>query len=184
MPYKLPHPTRPNAQTQTQKPTTNYGKPPQFIQYSNRGLNPALPLCTPFRSLPSSTQAFALMSATFPPFQPPIGLLKGNMIMAYASETLARDALECKAVSPLLKERVGIASRVRTSSAVDETTAVVLGEVGWGVRIGSEARVKYPQLVASGRLTFGLLVSTSQMAKSKGYQSWYFWWVEEMQMVA
>jgi hypothetical protein len=57
-------------------------------------------------------------------------------------------------------------------------------KVGWAVPMGNDVRVEFPQVLASGRLSCGVLVLTTQADRSKGYQRWYSWWVEELRLVA
>jgi hypothetical protein len=56
-------------------------------------------------------------------------------------------------------------------------------KVGWAVPMGDDVRVEFPQVLASGRLSSGVLLTT-QADRSKGYQHWYSWWIEEMRVVA
>lgn len=60
--------------------------------------------------------------------------------MAYASEAVARAALERKVTSPAFRGRVSVVSRLRGVSAVEGTMAVVVGEEDGGGGGGSGGR--------------------------------------------
>ena len=49
---------------------------------------------------------------------------------------------------------------------------------------GAQARIDviYPEALAGGRLSSGVLIVKWYPSNGRGWVRWYFWWVEEMAM--